>query len=216
MTIKDIIAKVLKGETLTDEEKTFAGSYDPQKDIDTAAGSARRKAEADAKTAKDALTALQAEFDAYKADNDPAKGQTELAKLTKRMEKLEADKKAAEDRAAAMERTSRVRALAKEAGINPAKGVDSKTIDLLVDHIMKDVDLDDADAVKTAFDGFKTSNAGMIAAQGVGGAGVRGTPGCTFTGKNPFAKDTFNLTEQLEMRRTNPALAERLASEASN
>ena len=216
MTIKDIIAKVLKGETLSDEEKTFAGSYDPQKDIDTAAGSARRKAEADAKTAKDALTALQAEFDAYKADNDPAKGQTELAKLTKRMEKLEADKKAAEDRAAAVERTSRVRALAKEAGINPAKGVDSKTIDLLVDHIMKDVDLDDADAVKTAFDGFKTSNAGLIAAQGVGGAGVRGTPGGTFTGKNPFAKDTFNLTEQLEMRRTNPALAERLASEASN
>lgn len=205
MTIKDIIAKVLKGETLTDEEKTFAGSYDPQKDIDTAAGSARRKAEADAKTAKDALAALQAEFDAYKADNDPAKGQTELAKLTKRMEKLEADKKAAEDRAAAMERDSRVRALAKEAGINPAKGVDSKTIDLLVDHIMKDVDLDDADAVKTAFDGFKTSNAGLIAAQGVGGAGVKGTPGGSFSGPNPFSKEHFNLTKQVELKESDPA-----------
>lgn len=215
MKLTDILAKIAKGETLNDEEKSFVGSYDPQKDIDAAASAARKKAEKEAADAKTALEKLQGEFDTFKSEHDPAKGATELQKLTKRLEKLEADKKAAEDKAVALERNAKVRALAKEAGINPAKGVDSKTIDLLVDNLMKDVDLDDGDAVKAAFDGFKTSNAGLIAAGTIGGAGQKGTPGAgAYTGANPFSKKTFNLTKQIELRMENPEQADALKAAA--
>ena len=118
MKLVEILAKIAKGETLNDEEKSFVGSYDPQKDIDAAASAARKKAEKEAADAKTALEKLQGEFDTFKAENDPAKGATELQKLTKRLEKLEADKKAAEDKAVALERNAKVRALAKEAGMN--------------------------------------------------------------------------------------------------
>lgn len=217
MKLTDILAKIAKGETLNDEEKSFVGSYDPQKDIDAAASAARKKAEKEAADAKTALEKLQGEFDTFKAENDPAKGATELQKLTKRLEKLEADKKAAENKAVALERNAKVRALAKEAGINPAKGVDSKTIDLLVDNLMKDVDLEDGDAVKAAFDGFKTSNAGLIAAGTIGGAGQKGTPGAgAYTGANPFSKKTFNLSEQLKLRIENPEAASALEAAAAS
>ena len=217
MKLVEILAKISKGETLNDEEKSFVGSYDPQKDIDAAASAARKKAEKEAADAKTALEKLQGEFDTFKAENDPAKGATELQKLTKRLEKLEADKKAAEDKAVALERNAKVRTLAKEAGINPAKGVDSKTIDLLVDNLMKDVDLEDGDAVKAAFDGFKTSNAGLIAAGTIGGAGQKGTPGAgAYTGANPFSKKTFNLSEQLKLRIENPEIAAQLEQAAAS
>ena len=48
MNIKDIIAKFLKGEALTDAEKAFAEQFDLQKEIDTASAAARRKAEKEA------------------------------------------------------------------------------------------------------------------------------------------------------------------------
>lgn len=216
MHIKDILAKVLKGEALTDAEKEFVGSFDLQAQLDAAAGGARKKAEGEAKKAQDALKALQQEFDDFKAANDPGTKQTEIQKLTKRLEKLEADKKAAEDKLAASERNARVRALAKEAGIVAAKGVDSKTIDLLVDNLMGSVDLEDAEAVKTAFDGFKKSNAALIAASTIGGAGAKGTPGTgAYSGANPFSKKTLNITEQLKLKISNPEQAKALEAQAA-
>ena len=215
MKLTDILAKIAKGETLTDEEKTFAGSFDLQAELNTAAAAARKKADGEAKAAKDALAKLQGEFDDFKAQNDPAKNQGENAKLLARIEKLEAAKKAAEDKVALTERTAKVRALAKEAGIVAAKGVDASTLDLLVDNLMGSIDLDDADAVKAAFDGFKGKNAGLIAAETTGGAGQKGAPGAgAYSGPNPFAKETLNLTKQCELIRDNPTQAKSLAAAA--
>ena len=89
MKLADILAKVAKGDALTDEEKKFVGEYDEQKTLDTAAANARKKAEKEAKDAKDALEKLQGEFDEFKAQNDPAKKQTELDKALNRIAKLE-------------------------------------------------------------------------------------------------------------------------------
>lgn len=218
MKLKDILAKVATGDTLTDDEKSFLGSYDPQKDLDSAAASARKKADAEASAAKAALAALQSEFDEYKEANDPAKGQTELARLSKRLEKLEADKKAADSKVAALERASRVRSLAKEAGISAAKGVDPKSLDMLVDNLLGSVDLEDTDAVKAAFDTFKTANAGLIAANTIGGSNQKGTGGGLSPTSNPFAKKSWNLTEQIKMAIDDPAKAQSLreAAEAEN
>ena len=132
MKLKEILAKVAKGEALADDEKSYLGSYDPQAELDSAAAAARKRADAEAKAAKDALAALQGEFDDYKAANDPAKGQGEIARLTKRLEKLEAERDAANAKSAALERASRIRSLAKDAGISAAKGVDPKSLDMLV------------------------------------------------------------------------------------
>lgn len=216
MTIKEILAKVLAGEALDDAAKETLRGFDLQAQLDAAAGASRRKAEGEAKKAADALAALRAEFDAYKAENDPATRQTEVQKLMKRVDRLEAEKKSAEERLAASERTARVRGLAKEAGISAAKGVDPKALDLLVDHLMGGVDLDDADAVKAAFDGFKGANAALIAANTVGGVGVKGTPGAgALAGANPFSKRTFNLTAQLELAAKDPGLAKSLKDAAA-
>jgi hypothetical protein len=204
--VKNILAKIAKGETLTDAEKETVGKFDLQAEIDKAASGARKKAEAETKAAKDALEALKGEFETFKIEHDPAKKQTETEKLMKRIEKLEADKAAADARSAALERTAKVRALQKDAGIVPAKGVASDALDLLVDNLTRELDLDDADAVKAAFDGFKSANAAMIAANTVGGAGQKGTSGAgAFTGKNPFSKKSFNLSEQLQLKSTDPA-----------
>ncbi len=216
MDIKTILAKIVNGENLTDAEKEFVRKFDFQAQLDSAAAGARKKADGEAKAAKDALAALQAEFDAFKAEHDPSKGKTEIDKLLKRIEKLETDKKAAEDKTAKMERASKIRALAKDAGIVAAKGVDAATLDLLVDNLMAEVDLDDADAVKAAFDGFKDKNAGLIAAETVGGAGQKGKPGTgSFSGPNPFAKETYNLTKIIELKAENPELAASLEAQAN-
>lgn len=213
--MKNILAKIAKGETLTDAEKETVGKFDLQAEIDKAASGARKKAEAESKAAKEALEALKGEFEAFKTEHDPAKKQTETEKLMKRIEKLEADKKAADDRSAALERTAKVRALQKDAGIVPAKGVASDALDLLVDNLTRELDLDDADAVKSAFDGFKSANAAMIAANTVSGAGQKGAPGAgVYSGPNPFAKETFNLTKQCELIRDNPTQAKSLAAAA--
>ena len=82
MKLADILAKVVKGDALNDEEKKFVGEYDEQKILDTAAANARKKAEKEAKDAKDALEKLQGEFDEFKSQNDPAKKQTELRAAT--------------------------------------------------------------------------------------------------------------------------------------
>ena len=187
MKLAEILAKVAKGDALDDEEKKFAGEYDEQRILDAAAANARKKAEKEAKDAKDALEKLQGEFDAFKSQNDPAKKQTELDKALTRIAKLEKENADAKAQVAARDRTAKIRALAKEAGINPAKGVSSETIDLLVDNLMAKIDIEDADAVKAAFDGFKSSNAGLIAANTVGGIGIRGEPAnqSVFTGKTP-------------------------------
>ena len=215
MKLAEVLAKVAKGESLTDEEKKFVAEYDEQKVLDTAAANARKKAEKEAKDAKDALEKLQGEFDEFKASNDPSKKQTELDKALTRIAKLEKENADAKAQVAARDRAARIRSLAKEAGINPAKGVSSESLDILVDSLMAKIDLDDADAVKTALDGFKTANAGLIDAGTVGGAGQKGQPGDkSYSGKNPFAKDSFNLTEQLKLRIENPEQATALEAAA--
>ena len=152
MKLADILAKVAKGDTLTDEEKKFIVEYDEQKILDTTAANARKKAEKEAKDAKDALERLQGEFDEFKSQNDPAKKQTELDKALARIARLEKANADKDAKIAADARTARIRSLAKEAGISPAKGVTSETIDLLVDNLLAKVDIDDADAVKTALE----------------------------------------------------------------
>ena len=73
MNIKEILAKIAKGETLTDEEKKFVSEYDPEKDENRIPKSR-----------------LDAEIKKLKDEQEKAKGlETKIAELTSKIEELE-------------------------------------------------------------------------------------------------------------------------------
>ena len=56
----------------------------------------------------------------------------------------------------------------------------------------------------------------LVKAQGSAGSGYRDGGGGSGAAKNPFAKDTFNLTEQYNLQRTDPQLAASMKAAASS
>ena len=56
---------------------------------------------------------------------------------------------------------------------------------------------------------FESNAGGGAAGNGAGGAG-----GSSRSAKNPFRKETWNLTEQMKLQKTDPALATRLKAAA--
>lgn len=186
MSIKEILAKLTKGEPLTDEEKAVVAGYDPDKAVNDAAAAARRKAEAD-------LAALKKQYDEMKAaiDAEKAKADEEnKAKLTE-AQKREADFKAmqaqlvaltkakedAERQSAAVKRSQAIRDAAKAAGITLApKTVSEKLFFSMLEASLGDVDVGKEEQLKTALESFKSENPGIIAAPGSGSGVDSGKP----------------------------------------
>lgn len=235
MKLTEILAKVTKGESLTDEEKDFLAKFDLQKVENDAAANARRKAEEkaaeEAKKAADAAEKAKAEIERLTGELDAAKknadanahaGSSEVsrlndlvAKLQKRVDESERKAKEVEEENARVKRVAAIDQYAKENGIRPAKGIKEATFMKFFREAVGNSDLADKDAMKAVVDSFKAEYAGMFANEGmrVPGSGDPNT-GAPFTGKNPFAKDSLNRTEQFELLKSNPDLAKRLASEA--
>lgn len=165
MNIKAILAKLDKGEALTDEEKTFLKNFDP----DTVAAAARKKAEGEAKAAADKaaemeakLTELQEKIDnAGKSEAEKAK--VEQAKIAKKLADYEA----------------RVETLAREKGeivrghklagiAGKLKFVDGVDRDLITGMLkakfgtLKDEQLDDEKEVESVLKGFRESNKALL------------------------------------------------------
>ena len=224
MTLKEVLAKVAKGETLTDAEKAFLAGVDPEKERDEAAAAARRKAEGERDTLKaqlDKLTADAAELK-RQADEKAAAGMTEsqkqtaaLAALSAQVAALTKGKEEAEARVNQANRSQAIREKAKAAGIILApKTVNEGLFNQLMEAHLAGVDVADETALKTALERFKAENAGIIQAPGSGAGFKPGEPGVTPSGKNPFHKDSFNLTEQVELVNRDPAAAKALAEQA--
>ena len=225
MNIKDILAKLLKGETLTAEEKAYAEQFDQQKEIDTASAAARRKAEKEAKDLQSKLDAQNATVKeltekleaAEKAANDAKGGNSaEIAKMQKQIAKLEAINAENEKTLKANARTEAIRTAVKAAGLTAAEGISSAAFDKLIDLAVGDTDTSDADAMKAVIEQFKTDNPSMIAAATKQGATVKGDAGkSAFAGvANPWKKDSFNLTKQIEIATKEPQLAATMKAEA--
>ena len=221
MNIKDILTKVLKGEALADDEKEFAEKFDLQTELDRAAAAARKKSEADTKTARSEAEALRsqlAELQKQLEDKgaDEGKAKTELAKVLKKVEALEKKNAENEAKIAASERLDAIVELAKAHGIRPADGISGASLERLLDIAVGDTDVTDEDAMKSVFDSFKAENPSMIAAAVKGGSGLKGDPNASkFTGvANPWKANTFNLTKQIEIMNAEPNTAKAMMAEA--
>ena len=216
--MKDILQKLLKGEKLTDEERTKVEAFDLEKLQNEAAAAARRKAEGERDAAKTALEELKAKV-AEKEAEDKKKGEanlTETQKLMKRIETLEKAKADAEAQSKALQRTQAIEAIRTKAGVKFVDGIDPEITRGAFAKIFDGMDnLDDEEAVKEKVAAFVAANKGLVADESGHGTGGHVTPGKA-AARNPWKKDTFNLTEQMELARTNPTEAARQKAEASN
>lgn len=221
MNIKDILAKLLKGEALTDDEKAFAEAFDLQGELDKASAAARRKAEQATKEAlkgKEALAAQIAELqEQLKAKEDAGKtSEAELAKLSKKIAALEKVNAENDAKLKASARMDAIVEMAKANGIMPAEGISGKSLERLLDLAVGETDHTDEEAMKAVFDSFKKENPSMIAASVKKGTNVKGDPkDNSFTGvPNPWKSESLNLTKQIEISMKNPELANTMKAEA--
>lgn len=186
MSIKDILAKAAKGETLNDEEKSALLAYDPDKAANDAAAAARRKADQDAADARTELKKLQdANEAARKATEDAAKAtQTEAQKREGEFKALQAQvtaltkaKEDAEAKNTAIARSQAIRDKAKAAGIALApKTVSEKLFFQMLEASLAGVEVSDEEKLNAALESFKAENAGVITAPGNGSGVEAGTP----------------------------------------
>lgn len=176
MNIKAILAKLTKGEALTDEEKSNLSGFDP----DTVAAAARKKAEAEAKAAADKVSELEAKLTEQQEKIDNA-GKTEAEKA--KVEQAKIAKKLAEYEA-------RVETLAREKGeivrgyklagiAGNLKFVDGVDRDLITGMLkakfanLKDEQLDDEKEVEAVLKGFRDSNKALLVDDSGHGSGQK-------------------------------------------
>jgi hypothetical protein len=175
MTIKELLAKVAKGEALTDEEKAELAGYDPDKASNGAAAAARKAAEKERDALKAQLSELEAKLgdaeNAGKSEVDQLKAQ--VAKLSKAVETATAAAAKAEgDRKALLRGTKLDRIVG---GLKFVDGLDANLPRLALEKALadlKDEDLDNEEAVKPILSGFAERNKAILLDQSGGGAGT--------------------------------------------
>jgi len=167
MNIKDILAKVTKGEELSADEKAFLAAYDPQKDSDSAAAAARKKAEADAKKAADDLAAAQQQLKDLqgKLDESGSRGKSDLQKLQEQVAGLTKQIEAANGEKAKLVRQQKLDDVIRTSGLQFVKEVDGGIMrGALVNEFgqLTDDDLADEAKVKPVIETFRARNKAVI------------------------------------------------------
>lgn len=207
MDIKDILAKVIAGTALSDDEKAFATAYDPasatKADADKAAAAARRGADGKLKEKEAALAAATAELEALRADLAGRPAPTDLDGLRKEADKL---KKAIADKDAAFAKLeTEKRQLVRGhklgrilGGLKFVDGIDPDLPRSALERALAEIDdatLDDETATKPVLDAFRARNKALIRDDSGHGSGARPgerqttTPAGTFTPEQVKAMD---------------------------
>ena len=202
MKIKDVLAKIAKGEELSDEEKAFAESYD-EPDLDAAANARSKKERLKhEKARKD----LEAEIEALKEAVEESKaGGSELEKLQREFEKLTAKNEQAtqllEAEKAARAESQRSNALGKVAipwmdGVNDA--YKQTVISAAFEGIDTD-DLGDAGVTGAVIEKIVADNAAFINSGKSGGAGTGGEGGSAAAKGGKFTADNVGQLRGKEL-----------------
>lgn len=225
MNIKDILAKINKGEDLSDEEKGYLAKFSYDDEINAAAAAARRKAEGERDAAKAELDKLKSEADAKAKADEAAKAakltdeQKQAAKfkaLEDKVAQLEKDKAESDARAAALKRSRDIDALREKAGIQFAANIDPAITSAAFAKAFDGLDdLADEKEVAARVARFREANLGLIADNTGRGSGLNGKPaGGGADEKNPWSKGSENITRQAEIELSNPSLAAELKAAA--
>ena len=211
MKLKELLKKLLDGQTLTDEEKAFVEKYDEQTAINAAAAEARRKAEAKLEEAKAELEALK-----KSTETTVAKKDADYTALSERVKALETAKQESDQKLAKIDRANKIKAAFEKAGIKAAKGVSDSAFQKLVEIATENVDVDKEESMKTAVEAFKKEYTGVIASEGASGTGRKhaSTEAAAPGNENPWSKATWNLTRQCEIAMKDPAKAQELKAAA--
>lgn len=232
MNLKDIIAKVVAGKSLSAEEAAFlkeAVIY-TQEELDTEATAratrARKKAEEQRDAMKAQVDTLTEQVDELKQKDGDKKWEAEKTRLTKENDSLKAQLAARDADLAKRTRTEKINAVVKRVGFISA-GADGKPIMseraqlALVEDLLREIETDDLDrdaVVNPLLKKLKEDNPHLIAAPGAGGSGHPPGGGApqhgAYRGPNPWARDSFNLTTQGVIVRNNPELAAQLKQAA--
>lgn len=183
MTIKEVMTKAAKGETLTEDERKLLADFDPQRDIDSAAAAARKaekaaaeKAQAETLAAQSKLAQLQQAIDA-KADegkSDLEKSQGQIAELSKSMKALQEQLAAKDAETASMKRGQEISGIRTRAGIQFIEGLDQGMLESSFANSFEGLaDLSDETVIKTKVDTWRAMNAAAIIDTSGNGTGAK-------------------------------------------
>lgn len=195
MNIKEILAKLLKGEALTDAEKAFMAEYDPDKTADSKAAAARKAAEKERDTLRQKLIDLESQLEdagnAGKTEVEQLKIQ--VAKMAKAVETATAAAAKAEGEKKALVRGTKLDRIM--GGLKFVDGLDASLPRLALERAMaelKDEDLDNEDTIKPIVDGFRSKNKAILLDESGGGAGTPAKDGVksASSGGKPIDKMT--------------------------
>lgn len=239
---KELIQKLLKGETLTEEERQQLEQFDPEatnkQAIDAAAAAARRKAEEelakarkDLEAATEKATGLEAKVAQYEETikGNAQQGNAELKVMKAQLEALNKRAEEADAKAARLEKNARIDAIIAKAGFHYAAGFDEKAINGLLHaklDALDDAGLKEIEDAATPFESLlhggifkahKESWKGALLDESGAGSGspIVGSAGAaTYQGPNPWKKDSTNLTERMRISKENPQLAAQLKAQA--
>ncbi len=174
MKIKDVLAKLGKHEDLTDEEKTFLADYvepDVDKVANSRAAEARRDAEEKHNLTKEELEKLQKKLE--EIDNsklsDSEKVKKQIEELDKQLAAEIVKGEALEKKNTGLSRDHKIEKIMRT--LRFVSGFDPESGKTLIANRLKDVDLDDKDAVAKVIEEFKAGNAALIAVDTDGGTG---------------------------------------------
>lgn len=181
MEIKDIIAKIVAGQELAQEEKDAIAAFDPDKAKNDAAAAARKDAEAKTKAAQAELQKLKDEADkARKANEDAAKAKmteaeqlkAEIAKLSAGFKNLQDAKEASDKALAAAARKSAIASIREEHKLRFIDGVDQSLVNgAFADAFAGLDDLSDKAQVAERVQTFMDRNKALIVDNSIGGTG---------------------------------------------
>lgn len=223
MTIEEVLSSLAKGEALTDEARTFLSTFDIKAFSDSAAAKARRKADEENNALRTKISEyekrekerLAAEDEARKKQlTDEQRHAEELKQLTDKVLALEEVNKKSAQEAATLRRARSIENIRASAGLKFIEGVDPEITSTAFSKVFDGLEnLDDEEEVSSRVAKFREANKGLILDTTGFGDGKRVNPSGT-PAKNPWSKDSFNLTEQIKLEESNPAEAARLKASA--
>lgn len=217
-----LMRKLLAGEELSDQDKADLAAFDFEKALNAAQADARRKAEKDAAEAKANADALAKKVKEQEDQRNASKSESEklvdqIKGLTARLDAADAETKRLKDEGAKQARNAKIRELAEKHGIKFIPGLDHKLLMQGFEATLSALqteDLENEVTVKPLIETFRAANAAAIVAPNAPGVGQPPRRGTTGRIANPWAKESFNLTEAIRLENENPTLAASLKEAA--